>query len=233
MSKTISTKKPSVKKIVKIILIIPLILIGLLILYIGFNYATDPIFDRLDHDKFAKLDTQILGVFKNLKSTSNGVDDWNYSTACDSEMSGDFPTGRYICTALISLQKTVTSAQEVSDLQAKYYPIINGSDTLKQKTELDLELPGDFGKKFVVSGAYKRYTEIKSNIDCDYSLDLFQKEKNQNLSYKDSMSYGSEINNQTGNAYINLSCTEIARDYWYKISNPALLADPNAPLIKQ
>ena len=229
MSKTISAKKLSVKKIVKIILIIPLTLIGLLILYIGFNYATDPIFDRLDHDKFAKLDTQMLGVFKNLKSTSNGVDDWNYSTACDSEMSGDFPTGRYICTALISLQKTVTSAQEVSDLQTKYYPIIDSSDTLKQKTELDLELPGDFGKKFVVSGAEKNYIEKKSGIGCNYSNQLYQFDDNSNI---DSGIYGAGIIG-SGAVSIRLECTEIARDYWYKISNPALLADPNAPLIKQ
>ena len=232
MSKTISTKKLSVKKIVKIILIIPLTLIGLLILYIGFSYATDPIFDRLDHDKFAKLDTQMLGVFKNLKSTSNGVDDWNYSTACDSEMSGDFPTGRYICTALISLQKTVTSAQEVSGLQAKYYPIIDSSDTLRQKTELDLELPGDFGKKFVVSGAEKNYIEKKSGIGCNYLIKLSQEEEQ--ISWKlDNNRYGMIIDGNNGKLSIGLSCTEIARDYWYKISNPALLADPNAPLIKQ
>ena len=230
MSKTISTNKSSTKKIVKIILIIPLALIGLIVIYVGAVFVTKPIFDRLDHDKFSKLDTQMQTIFGSLKSEANGADNWDYSTYCDSEMSGDFPTGRYVCTALISMEKTVTSAQEVSDLQTKYYPIIDGSNTLKQKTALDLELPGDFGKKFVVSGAEKNYIEERSGITCNYLLKLVQLD----VSWKSNdNSYGSKLYGESGNARINLTCTETARDYWYKISNPALLADPNAPLIKQ
>jgi len=229
MSKTISTNKAPIKKIVKIILIIPLILIGLLAIYIGFILATDSLFDRLDHDKFANLDTQMQTVFQKIKAASNGDDDWKYTTSCDFEMSGDFQTGRYICKSLISMEKTVTSAQEVSDLQAKYYPIVDNSDALKQKTELDLELPGDFGKKFVVSGAEKNYIEKKSGIVCNYSNQLLQSDSNASV---DSGLYGSQIIGPIGFVDIRLECTETARDYWYTISRPELLADPNAPLIK-
>lgn len=232
MIKTINAKRVSSKKIIKIILFLPLILIGLFALFIAGVYATDPIFDRLDHDKFAKLDTQMQVIYNNLKTASNGVDEWAYLTSCDSEMAGDFPTGKYYCTALISMEKTVKSVEEVNALQSKYYPVVDESTSLKQKTELDLQNPNDFGKRFVVSSAYKEFSEIKSGIDCDYLLKVDQADDLIG-GFADNNSYSSIIEGQSGKTTISLKCRNVARDYWYTISNPALLSEPNAPLIKE
>lgn len=232
MIKTINAKKFSSKKIIKIILFLPLILIGLFALFIAGVYATDPIFDRLDHDKFAKLDTQMQVIYNNLKTVSGGVDNWNYLTSCDVELAGDFPTGKYYCTALISMEKTVTSVEEVNGLQAKYYSVVDRSASLKQKTELDLQSPNDFGKRFVISSISSKFTEIKSGIECDYLLKVNQMDDLVG-GFSDNDNYGSTIEGQNGRAIISLRCRNIARDYWYTISNPALLSEPNAPLIKE
>jgi len=233
MIKTINAKKFSSKKIIKIILFLPLILIGSFALFIAGVYVTDPVFDRLDHDKFAKLDAQMQVIYSNLKTISGGVDSWDYSTSCDVELAGDFPTGKYYCTALISMEKTVTSVEEVNGLQAKYYPVVDKSASLKQKTELDLQNPNDFGKRFVVSSAYKEFNEIKSGIECSYLINLSKRTNEKSLSYAENVSYGSDISNGVGKVAISLECNEIARDYWYTISNSALLSEPNAPLIKE
>jgi len=232
MIKTINAKKVPSKKIIKIILFLPLIIIGLFALFIAGVYATDPIFDRLDHDKFTNLDTQMQSIYNSLKMASGGVDNWNYSTSCDVELAGDFPTGKYYCTALISMEKTVTSVEEINGLQSKYYPIVDKSTSLKQKTELDLQNPNDFGERFVVSSAYKEFSEIKSGIDCSYLLKVNQMDDLVG-GFSDNDSYGSTIEGQNGVAVISLRCRNIARDYWYTISNPALLSEPNAPLIKE
>lgn len=215
------------RKTIKIILITPLLLLGLGILYIVAVYTTNPIFDRLNHDKFTKLDTQMQGLFQKLKTASGEDDIWKYITSCDVEMSGDWPTGEYYCTALISTEKEISSIQEFNTLQTKYYPTINSSNTLKQTSELETEPLNNFGNNFVVSSAEKTYIEVKSKIKCNYSIELNQKNEDSNLI---SSAYGSDINNHIGNANIRLSCGAIARGYWYNISNPAQLPSPDSPL---
>jgi hypothetical protein len=210
MINNINTNKSPVKKIIKVVLLILLAPIILFLLISLWYLVTNPILDKLDHDKFTKLDTQMQEVFQGLKATSNGVDDWKYKAVCSADRSGWMKTGKYHCVTSISTQETVTSVQEINDLQAKYYPVINSSDTLKQKTELDPEMPNDFGKNFVVSSAEKHYTEVKSGILCQYLFELNQANEN-----PENFTYSSEINGKTGVAIISLRCEEIARGQWY------------------
>jgi hypothetical protein len=205
MNKFITTKKSKVKKII-------ILLTGIIVLTIIGFFASIPIFDKLDQNRFTKLDTQINGIFQNLQSISGGIDIWQYETACRTNMSGWMPTGNYNCIVLTSLEKSVKSVQEINDLQTKYYPVIDDSDTLNQKTDLDPQLPNDFGNKFVVSSAEKRYTEVKSGIGCRYLIKLDQDKSNENT---ENSTYGSKIDNNLGNLRISLSCSETARNDWY------------------
>lgn len=223
MVKKTSASTTPTKKIIKILLFTPLILIGLIILYVVWIYATAPIFDKLDHDKFIKLDTQMQKVFQDIKTASNGTDDWKYLAVCSANHTGDWPTGDYNCVTSISTQKTVTSVQEINDLQTKYYPVIDGSDMLVQKTELDPESPNDFGKNFVVSSAEKNYVEKKSKIECNYLIKLYQSVENSDLT---SDAYGFSINNGTGKALVSLRCSETANEPWYPLSETADLIVP-------
>jgi len=223
MVKNINTDKYPIKKIIKIILLTPLALLLLIILYVVGVYALSPIFDRLDHDKFAKLDAQMQGLFQELKKASNGADEWKYSAVCIANKSGWMETGDFNCVTSISTQNTVTSVQEINDLQTKYYPIINSSNILTTKTELDPELPNDFGKNFVVSSAEKRYTEKDTNIGCKYLIKLYQSIENAELT---SDAYGSNINAGVGKALVSLRCSETANKAWYPLSDTADLIVP-------
>jgi hypothetical protein len=207
MNKTITTKKSIIKKIL-------LILTGVIVLTIVGFFASIPLFDKLDQNRFATLDTQIKGIFQKLQSTSSGVDTWKYETICSANMSGWMPTGTYNCTVLILLEKPATSVQEINDLQTKYYPVINSSDTLKQKTDLDPQLPNDFGKEFVISSAEKHYTEVKSGIECRYLISLDQIQIDEDTG---NVRYGSKIDGGIGNVRISLECSETARSYWYPV----------------
>jgi hypothetical protein len=211
MNKTISNNKSCTKKI---LLRISLISLGALALLIIGYLVSIPLFDRFDHDRFITLDTQIQTIFQRLKTASDVTDEWEYIKACTAELAGDWPTGHYFCSATISMEKTATSVSEVSALQSKYYPIIDNSSLLEKVTELTPELSNDFGKNFVVSSAEKHYTEIKSGVKCDYLIKLYQSIEDANLI---SDSYGSKIDNGTGNIRISLSCTDKARNNWYSI----------------
>lgn len=195
----------------KILLVITCVIV---LPVVGF-FVSIPIFDKLDQDRFATLDTQIKSIFQNLQSTSGETDAWQYETACSTIMSGWMATGTYDCSTLISFEKAITSVQEVNSLQAKYYPAINDSDNLNQKTDLDLQLPNDFGKKFVVSSAEKRFTEVKSGIECRYLIKLDQDKSNENTK---NSTYGSKIDNSLGNLRISLRCSETARSDWYQLA---------------
>jgi hypothetical protein len=215
MVKNISSNKYPVKKIIKIILLILISPIILLVLIILWHIVTDPIMDKFDHDKFIKLDTSMQGIFQKLKTASNGVDTWKYSKICTAEMTGDFTTGYYFCTVSLLTERTATSVNDINDLQAKYYSIIDNGSTLKQKTELDLEPPNEFGKNFVISSAEKHYKEIKSGVECRYLIELNQTNEDKALSYKENYSYGSNVNSKSGGARLSLECTEKARSHWY------------------
>jgi len=157
-------------------------------------------------------------LYKDVKANADEADAWIYEKGCEPEYSGPWPTGGYFCTAKISLTKTVTTAKELADLQNKYYPIINNSEILKASSELNLQLPNDFGINFVVSSAERRYSEKRSTLGCKYSIDLFQNTDDTTKTYEENVSLGSNINNGLGKVVIALESTNKARSDWYVAS---------------
>lgn len=222
MVKNLDENKRKTKKIIKILLLSPIILLGLLILYIIAVYATSPIFDKIEQNKYEQLDTGMQNLFSQIKSNANEGDDWKYAAVCNDVLAGDFPTGQFNCVTSISLQKTITSVDQLNSLQAKYYPIIDGGDTLTTKTELDPELPGDFGENFVVSSAEKNYME-KSGVECRYLIKLNQSADEYDFDYD---SYGSEIIDDRARLVISLRCDGVAREAWYEVDGDTSMLIP-------
>ncbi len=219
--KKINSTREVVKILARIILVAVIAPLATLILGILWLVVTNPIFDNLNHDKFTTLDTQMHGVYNNLKTASNGVDNWNYKTVCSPNASGWMPDGTYNCIVSISTQKTVTSVEEINSLQAKYYPIVDKNQTLKQKTELDPEMPSDFGKNFVVSSTEKHYAETSSKIECRYLFEVNQSSKNRDKNYD---SYGTILIDSIGDVVISIRCDDTARQPWYElVQNTSML----------
>jgi len=212
----IQIKKPRLKKSTKIMITIFVFPILLLVLVCIWGYVTHPIFDKFDKDRFTTLDAQMLKLFNELKSTSNKSDNLKYSAVCSANHSGWLPTGDYNCITSISTYKNVSSIQEVNTMHDKYYLTINSSAALIQKTDLDPELPGDFGKKFVVSSAEKRYENKQTKIECRYILQLDQIDESIDIRL-DNSQYGSDIVGYIGKLTISFRCDETARDHWYEL----------------
>ncbi len=212
--KKLNTFRQVVKILARVFLAVVLTPLSLFAITTLWTVVTNPIFDKLDQDKFTTLDTQMQGVYQNLKTASNGADEWKYRTVCSPNMSGDFSTGTYICIVSISTEKIVTSVDEINNLQAKYYPVVDKSQSLKQITELDPEMPYDFGKNFVVSSAEKNYIEAKSGLTCNYSILLYQNGESREIN---SDSYGSNLISGKGNGIISIRCDETARSPWYQL----------------
>ena len=187
------------------------IVIPILVVVLGM-LTYRPILNKIDQDRFKKLDIQMQSLYKSIKESSNKLDDWTYEKSCEPEFSGPWQTGSYYCTTKISTEKLATSAKEVADLQNKYYPIIDGNKILKAKTELDQQLPGDFGINFVISSAKKRYEEESTKIPCTYLNKTYQAYNNVDF-YKNE--YGASFKNNTGNINISITCSSIARKNWY------------------
>lgn len=226
MSKTINTNKSPIRKTIKVFFIVLAAPGFLIILALIFYFGSKPILDNIDKDKFTALNTQMQSVYEKIKTASNGADDWKYSNTCISDRSGWMETGVYHCVTSISTQKTITTVQELNDLQSKYYPVIDSSDTLAQITNLNLQLPNDFGKKFVVSSAEKKYIEKKSDIKCTYLIKLYQNKEKDNSSFASNISYGSKINYDLGNVLVSLRCQDTARNHWYQLSKTTDLLIP-------
>jgi hypothetical protein len=215
---TIANKIQKTLVILIIFLLSPIIIV---IIYILWNLISDPIFNKFDKDKFTTLNTQMKSLHQTIIKVSDGDDDWKYAAVCSAIKSGWMETGSYNCVTSISTQKTITSVQELNDLQAKYYPVIDNSDILRQKTSLDRELPNDFGNKFVVSSAEKKYTEVKTGIVCRYLIELNQFYTNSTV-YNEG--YGNTIDGNKSDFVISLRCEETARNPWYeKVSATSML----------
>ncbi len=212
MNKSIITKKLTVKTVLKRILQILLLIIVLYILAVFLEIATRPIRDSFDKNKYVELNSQMQILYDDISTASNGAEDWQYEASCIEQLNGPWPTGRYICSNIISTRKTVSSVQEVNDLQAKYYPIVDNNNIFTPISELDPEYPSDFGKNFVVSSVEKNYTEKTSKVTCNYLLSLYQ---NPDSLYENNDLYSSAIVGNTGVASIKVECTSIARGQWY------------------
>lgn len=215
--KTIKNESKS-KKFLKITLWIFLGIIGIFTLFIIGSIALSPVFSKIEHDRFIALDKQMQIVYKNLKTASNGVDDWKYDKVCTAEMAGAWPTGRYFCKADILMKKTISSVDELNSLQSKYFSIIDQSDKFKMSNDSFVDISEYFGKKFVVSSFETKYKEVKSGISCKYVNILNQKTGPYHV-IDDNDLHGSEIINNTGEVSMSLSCIDLSNDYWYKLDD--------------
>lgn len=210
MIQTINKKKSPIKKVFKVLIVILVTPIVIVLLLIGLYFGTKPIFDKIDHDKFITLDTQMQKVYQELQTASNGTDVWKYKTVCSANHTGWMPTGTYNCVASISTQKNITTVGEINDLQSKYYPVVNSTVTLVPESN-DLQFAGNFGKTFSVGLAYKDYTEKITGIGCTYEINIHQ------LDYRNSSEdLGSKIVGDTAKFFISLRCEETARSSWYQ-----------------
>lgn len=201
-----------------------LVIIGFIIVIalvvIGF-FISQSILDRIDREKMTKLDTDMRSLYDTIKKSSSGNDNWKYANVCSPVRSGPWPTGDYNCITSISLEKTITSATEVKEYHAKYYPIIDKNPLLIKSGELDEQPVGVFGSYFVVSSAEKRYLSSSTKTDCRYLESLHQTQANE---LTKNYQYGSDIDNGQGRFIISLRCDETARDKWYpKVNSTSML----------
>lgn len=173
-------------------------------------FLAQPVLDIIEKNKFAKLDTNINEIYKEIKAVAGSDEDWKYVKECSDD--GDWiTTNTFFCHATISMKKTITTAKEIGDLQKKYFSIIDKNQNLEEKTNLSVS-PSNFGESFEISSAEKHYIEKNTNIECWYLNKLSQTTD----SYKTlNFRYGSMIEGGAGNASISLNCTAKARYYWY------------------
>ena len=75
MKKSTNKKKSSFKKI---LLVFVLSIISLIATFYLYNFIAD----RLDQNRFNQLDTQMQKLFEELKTVSNGTEDWKYKKEC-------------------------------------------------------------------------------------------------------------------------------------------------------
>lgn len=216
MIKTINTNKSPTRKTIKIFIIILLTPVILILLGILLYFGTKPIFDKFDQDKFTTLDTQMQSLYQKVKTASNGEDEWKYAAVCSEDTQNWMASGIYDCITSISTRKTITSVQELNDLQTKYYPIVENSDIWSKHDAASTKSAGDFGKKFSVSLAYNDYVERKTEIKCGYQIQLAQTNKNTN-NETDNNNLGSAIIGNQGEFFISLRCDGTARNHWYKL----------------
>jgi hypothetical protein len=213
--KKLNTNRQVVKIVSRIALVAILAPLTLFTLVILWTAVTNPIFDKLDHDKFVTLDTQMRKVYQNLKTASGGTDDWKYRTGCYDTSQNWLSPPDYMCEATISVQKTIASVDELNQIQAKYYPVINTDSNLRQASA-GLKHAFGFGDNFSVSLAYAEFEEKRTNIECTYEINLHQIEKNINYQTNND-DPGSAISNRQGGLRISLSCDESARSPWYQV----------------
>ncbi len=215
MNKSITTKKLFTKK--RLLISIPIfIILSPLIIFGIYSLVVNPILDKIDHDKFNTLDSQMQSLYAQIKTTSNGSEDWKYDNVCSANHSGDWPTGTYDCISSISTRKTISSLNELIDIQEKYFTLVNSSSIFSQTSSNNLEYTGNFGKEFNVSIATKDYTEDTTKTQCTYVLQLNQIESNtsyQNNSYM----LGSSIIDSAGALLVSIRCDDTARSPWYKL----------------
>lgn len=217
MTKTINTNKSVTRQIVKAILIIiltpvALILLGLLVLFIA-----DPIYDKIDQNKFSTLDSQSRSLYEQMKTTSKGAEDWKYMAVCSANHTGWMETGDYNCITSISTEKSISSTAELNALHAKYYPIVEKSDIWAKHELANAKSLGDFGDKFNVSLAYNDYKELKTNTECTYRIQLSQIEKNITPGPDNNASFGSAITAGQGDFFISIRCDATALGKWYDL----------------
>ena len=192
----------------KKILIVLGILVGLPIVIVVFLLAIQPIVDGIDHSKFMSLNNQTRSIYNDIQKASAGVDDWKYETKCIDTNANFFGPADYLCSTTIILVAPVSSAVQVQALHDKYYPIINGSKSLKPMDNLSEMPPAQFGVDFVMSSIDRQY-KSSDGYKCEYSTKLGQ-------SHEEGLSYGTPIMSNIGQTTVILDCSGKASGDWYK-----------------
>jgi hypothetical protein len=193
----------------KVIMIIVIAIVLAPIVYVIGILALDPVFDSVDKARFETLDKNATALYQSLKSAGN--EDWTYEASCFEEYAG-IADGRIHCSTNIILDKTISSVNELNMLHNTYFGIIDQAHWLKPTTELDKQLPNEFGVVFNYSTAEKGY-EVKNDnrISCRYITSLTQIEE----TYLNSR-YGKPILGESGLAGLSIECSDIARESWFK-----------------
>ncbi len=190
---------------------IVLIILGFLALLITGYLISQPIIKQIEQNKFNTLDEQSRLIYQKIKLVAGGDEDWQYSTTCKDKHTGEWPSGIFNCTALISLDRQVNSIAELNTLHEKYYNLIDKDSLLIKTTELDPQYPSDFGKLFVVSSAEKHYVNVATGVECRYLSQLGQISES-----GDNFTYSTAIENGQARLVISLECSGLADDPWYK-----------------
>jgi len=215
MSKTINTNKSVPRQIVKALLIILLTPVALILLFILYLLISTPIYNKIDKDKFTTLDSQSRSLYDQIKTASNGADDWRYMAVCtDNSKNIVLAASDYYCMTSISTKKTISSVSELNALHAKYYPIVEKSDIWAKHELANAQSLGDFGDKFNVSFAYNDYKELKTDIGCTYRIQLGQIDKTLRNGI-DNNNFGSTITTKQGDFFISIRCDAKASGKWY------------------
>lgn len=195
---------------------IALIIIASLALLVVGYLAFTALFMNSEHGRFMSLDSSQKELYNKLSKASEGADNtdnWTYRAGCTEVYSGALPTGQFDCSTTISMSKSIGSVDELNSAQSKYFNIIDQDTNLKQVSELNIQTPDDFGKKFVVSSAEKHYTDTISGVSCRYIIALEQLGETTS-----NFEYGTPIKN-TGKINISISCSGKSNSSWYQIQN--------------
>lgn len=203
------TKK---KKIILIILAIIFAPIMIIILWALIYYCIYmPIAKYFDHQKMSMLDSQMQKLYSQIVAVKSDDDNWRYQAVCDNQRTGWANTGKYDCLTSISLEKTVTTAEELQALHEKYYSMIDTSDIIQEKNHLIVSPANKFGKKFVISNEEKNYEEDQTKVECTYILSLEPLVEDFNI---DDYYTGSTIDSK-GQATLTFQCYKLSLDQWY------------------
>ncbi len=192
-----------------VVILVPTAFFTVIILWI---LVTNPILDKIDHDKFTNLDTSMQGIYQKLKLASNVGDEWKYKAVCREDNADWSGPSVYNCVALVVIEKKVTSIKEADDLREKYFPIISNSQILEQNNKPDLGRLYDIGGNLVLSSTEMNYIETKSDIECRYLTKNEQSTESANLSPNN---YSSQVKGVVDKVTLVLRCDGQARQQWY------------------
>lgn len=163
----------------------------------------------INQNRFVELDKNMQSLHTKMQAVTQNSDVVKYTKKCQQQLSGDWPTGKYYCDASITLHKIVTSANEVADAQARFFPIVEQASFLKPVSELMTTPPASFGREFVVGGYEKSYK--LGELQCTYLNKLDNKESSYIFAR-----YGDAIETSDGDLSLTLSCSGLADQDWYK-----------------
>ena len=182
-----------------------LILITIFCLLLAYLLVVRP---AINQNHFTSLGNNMQKLHAKMQAVAQNSETIKFTKKCDQQLSGDWPTGKYYCDSSITLEKTVSSIDETTDIQARFFPVIDQASFLKPTSKLITTPLASFGKEFIVSSSEKKY-EVGS-IRCTYLNKLSSKSSGYALDR-----YGDSIEANDGNLSLVLSCSGLADQNWY------------------